>query len=91
MNALKKRNVLVNKAEFDILQPDEVARLWSEQKGGTKSGGNFANVQRALRAYYAQGIISKVNGYQYRYKFNFDAPMFLGYSFEELRRLLVQT
>ncbi len=71
--------------EFDILQPDELARLWSETKG---SGGSFANLQRSLRAYYSQGIITKVNGYQHRYKFNFDCKSYLGYSFEELKNLV---
>lgn len=75
------------KGEFDILQPDELARLWSEVKG-TKSGGNFANVQRSLRAYYSQGILTKIAGYQYRYKLTFDAKSFIGYSFDELKRLV---
>ncbi len=61
--------------------------MWSEVKGG-RAGGNFAHVQRSLRAYYSQGVITKVSGYQYRYKFNFDAKAYLGYSFDELIRLL---
>ena len=49
---------------------------------------NFAKMSRALRAYYSNGIINKVNGQQYSYRFTFDLKAQLGYSVQELRLLL---
>jgi hypothetical protein len=49
---------------------------------------NFSKLSRALRNYYSNGIISKVNGHQYLFKFMFELKDVLGYSVAEIRQLL---
>lgn len=72
--------------EFEFLDPEQVARMWGQQK--SNSTMNFAKLSRALRNYYSNGIISKVNSQQYIYKFMFDLKCHLGYSVEEICTLL---
>ena len=72
--------------EFEFVMPELVAQMWGLKKGNENM--NFSKLSRALRSYYSNGIISKVNGQQYIYKFEFDLGVHLGYSVEELRRLL---
>ena len=56
-------------AEFKILDPDEVARLWGARK--TKPNMNYDKLSRALRYYYDRGLMTKVGGKRYAYKVNF--------------------
>ena len=72
--------------EFEFIEPELVAQMWGQQKGNSTM--NFNKLSRALRNYYANGIINKVNGQQYIYKFMFDLKETLGYSVKELRSIL---
>ncbi|XP_035210321.1 uncharacterized protein LOC118184716 [Stegodyphus dumicola] len=56
--------------EFRLLNPEEVARKWGDRK--SKPNMNYDKLSRALRYYYDKGIMSKVNGKRYTYKFDFD-------------------
>lgn len=72
--------------EFEFLEPDKVALLWGQRKGFTNM--NYAKLSRALRNYYSNGILNKVPGNQYVYKFMFDISELLGYSVQEICDLL---
>lgn len=72
--------------EFEFVEPETVAQMWGQRKGNSTM--NFNKLSRALRSYYANEIINKVNGQQYIYKFMFDLKESLGYSVKELRILL---
>jgi E74-like factor 5 len=72
--------------EFEFLEPDQVALLWGQRKGF--SNMNYAKLSRALRNYYSTGILNKVPGHQYIYKFMFDISELLGYSVLEICDLL---
>lgn len=72
--------------QFEFIMPEQIAQMWGHQKGNENM--NFSKLSRALRSYYSNGIISKVNGQQYIYKFGFDLKVYLGYSVQELRCLL---
>ncbi|XP_044183052.1 LOW QUALITY PROTEIN: ETS domain-containing protein Elk-1-like [Acropora millepora] len=56
------------RGEFQLKNPEEVARRWGLVKG--KVGMNYAKLSRALRYYYQQEIIKKVPGQRLVYKFN---------------------
>lgn len=47
------------RGEFQLKNPEEVARRWGLVKG--KVGMNYAKLSRALRYYYQQEIIKKVS------------------------------
>lgn len=75
-----------NEGEFQMVDPDSVARLWGEKKN--KRNMNYSKFSRALRYYYDGDMISKVAGKRYRYKFHCDVKEVIGYSPMELDKLL---
>lgn len=54
-------------SEFKLLDPEEVARLWGIQKN--RPTMNYDKLSRSLRYYYEKGIMQKVSGERYVYKF----------------------
>jgi hypothetical protein len=54
-------------AEFKLLDTKEVARLWGIHK--KRPHMSYANVSRSLRYYYEKGIMEKVPGEPYGYRF----------------------
>ncbi|XP_074482826.1 ETS translocation variant 5-like [Sebastes fasciatus] len=53
--------------EFKLIDPEEVARLWGLQKN--RPAMNYDKLSRSLRYYYEKGIMQKVAGERYVYKF----------------------
>ncbi|OCT60455.1 hypothetical protein XELAEV_18046480mg [Xenopus laevis] len=53
--------------EFKLIEPEEVARLWGMQKN--RPAMNYDKLSRSLRYYYEKGIMQKVAGERYVYKF----------------------
>ncbi|CAG06603.1 unnamed protein product, partial [Tetraodon nigroviridis] len=53
--------------EFKLIDPEEVARLWGVQKN--RPAMNYDKLSRSLRYYYEKGIMQKVAGERYVYKF----------------------
>ncbi|XP_069567900.1 ETS translocation variant 5-like isoform X2 [Brachyistius frenatus] len=53
--------------EFKLIDPEEVARLWGMQKN--RPAMNYDKLSRSLRYYYEKGIMQKVAGERYVYKF----------------------
>ncbi|KAL9959580.1 hypothetical protein ACROYT_G032914 [Oculina patagonica] len=53
--------------EFKLKSPEEVARRWGIFRG--KKGMTYQKLSRALRFYYGQGIIEKVPGQTFTYRF----------------------
>lgn len=54
-------------AEFKLLNPEEVARLWGISKN--RPTMNYDKLSRSLRYYYERGIMEKVAGERYVYRF----------------------
>ena len=54
-------------AEFKLLDPEEVARRWGIQKN--RPTMNYDKLSRSLRYYYEKGIMQKVAGERYVYRF----------------------
>ena len=74
--------------EFRLNNPEMVAQLWGERKN--KPHMNYEKLSRALRYYYDGDMISKVHGKRFVYKFVCDLKQLLGYSAEELNKLVIQ-
>ncbi|XP_020902467.1 ETS translocation variant 1 isoform X2 [Exaiptasia diaphana] len=53
--------------EFKLIDPEEVARRWGLQKN--RPAMNYDKLSRSLRYYYEKGIMQKVAGERYVYKF----------------------
>ncbi|XP_044743725.1 ETV5-related protein Ets96B-like [Chrysoperla carnea] len=53
--------------EFKLIEPEEVARRWGAQKN--RPAMNYDKLSRSLRYYYEKGIMQKVAGERYVYKF----------------------
>ncbi|XP_064469843.1 ETV5-related protein Ets96B-like [Ornithodoros turicata] len=53
--------------EFKLTDPEEVARRWGIQKN--RPAMNYDKLSRSLRYYYEKGIMQKVAGERYVYKF----------------------
>ncbi|XP_034029877.1 ETS translocation variant 5-like [Thalassophryne amazonica] len=53
--------------EFKLIDPEEVARHWGIQKN--RPAMNYDKLSRSLRYYYEKGIMQKVAGERYVYKF----------------------
>lgn len=53
--------------EFKLNDPEEVARQWGRKKN--RSTMNYEKLSRSLRYYYEKGIMQKVQGERYVYKF----------------------
>lgn len=69
-----------------MLDPDEVARRWGRRKNKPKM--NYEKLSRGLRYYYDKNIIQKTAGRRYVYRFVCDLQSLLGYSPQELHRML---
>ena len=65
-----------------------VAQLWGERKN--KPHMNYEKLSRALRYYYDGDMISKVHGKRFVYKFVCDLKQLLGFSAEELNKLVTE-
>ena len=57
----------IAQAEFKLLDPEEVARRWGVQKN--RPTMNYDKLSRSLRYYYEKGIMQKVAGERYVYRF----------------------
>lgn len=55
--------------EFEILDPDNVAKLWGLRKA--KPNMNYDKLSRALRYYYNKQILYKKKGKRFTYQYNF--------------------
>ncbi|CAH3178457.1 unnamed protein product, partial [Porites lobata] len=67
-----------DKGEFKIKRQEDVARKWGRLKQRTSM--NYDKLSRALRYYYHKGIIKKVPGQRFVYKFDK-----LPYSYKPIR------
>lgn len=72
--------------EFKLSDPERVAQLWGERKN--KPTMNYEKLSRALRYYYDGDMISKVHGKRFVYQFVCDLRQLIGYSAEELAKLV---
>ncbi|CAD5226064.1 unnamed protein product [Bursaphelenchus xylophilus] len=68
----------VNKerAEFKLIHPEAVARLWGLRKDKKKM--NYDKLSRALRTYYKKNIMVKVKGKEFVYRFVLNSKMSFG-------------
>jgi hypothetical protein len=71
LSSSKNQNIIEwtkrSAAEFKLLDPEEVARLWGIQKN--RPTMNYDKLSRSLRYYYEKGIMQKVSGERYVYRF----------------------
>ncbi|RXM28242.1 Protein C-ets-2 [Acipenser ruthenus] len=72
--------------EFELTDPDEVARLWGLRKKKPKM--NYEKLSRGLRYYYDKNIIHKTAGEHYVYRFVCDLQSLLGYQAQELHGMM---
>ncbi|NXT05116.1 ETV4 protein, partial [Prunella fulvescens] len=71
--------------EFKLIEPEEVARLWGIQKN--RPAMNYDKLSRSLRYYYEKGIMQKVAGERYVYKFVCEPEALFSMAFPEQQRL----
>ncbi|KAL5112967.1 ETS translocation variant 4 [Taenia crassiceps] len=69
------------KLEFKLNEPEEVARLWGIQKN--RPTMNYDKLSRSLRYYYEKGIISKVSGERYVYRFAYEPEVLAKLTLDE--------
>ncbi|CAN9498597.1 unnamed protein product [Ophioblennius macclurei] len=67
--------------EFKLIEPEEVARRWGAQKN--RPAMNYDKLSRSLRYYYEKGIMQKVAGERYVYKFVCDPEALFTMAFPE--------
>lgn len=70
--------------EFKLLEPEEVARRWGMQKN--RPAMNYDKLSRSLRYYYEKGIMQKVAGERYVYKFVCDPEALFSLAFPDNHR-----
>ncbi|XP_041282398.1 ETS translocation variant 4 [Onychostruthus taczanowskii] len=70
--------------EFKLIEPEEVARLWGIQKN--RPAMNYDKLSRSLRYYYEKGIMQKVAGERYVYKFVCEPEALFSMAFPEQAR-----
>ncbi|XP_023804956.1 ETS translocation variant 5-like isoform X2 [Oryzias latipes] len=70
--------------EFKLNDPEEVARLWGVQKN--RPAMNYDKLSRSLRYYYEKGIMQKVAGERYVYKFVCNPEALFSMAFPEHQR-----
>ncbi|XP_048835243.1 ETS translocation variant 5-like [Brienomyrus brachyistius] len=67
--------------EFKLIEPEEVARRWGIQKN--RPAMNYDKLSRSLRYYYEKGIMQKVAGERYVYKFVCDPEALFSMAFPD--------
>uniref|UniRef100_A0A8C1EUF4 ETS variant transcription factor 5b n=1 Tax=Cyprinus carpio carpio TaxID=630221 RepID=A0A8C1EUF4_CYPCA len=70
--------------EFKLIEPEEVARRWGIQKN--RPAMNYDKLSRSLRYYYEKGIMQKVAGERYVYKFVCDPDALFSMAFPDNQR-----
>ncbi|NXM69623.1 ETV4 protein, partial [Serilophus lunatus] len=70
--------------EFKLIEPEEVARLWGMQKN--RPAMNYDKLSRSLRYYYEKGIMQKVAGERYVYKFVCEPEALFSLAFPDRQR-----
>ncbi|XP_074653578.1 ETS translocation variant 1-like [Tubulanus polymorphus] len=70
--------------EFKLIEPEEVARRWGIQKN--RPAMNYDKLSRSLRYYYEKGIMQKVAGERYVYKFVCDPEALFNMAFPDNHR-----
>ncbi|XP_061080066.1 ETS translocation variant 4-like isoform X4 [Conger conger] len=70
--------------EFKLIEPEEVARLWGMQKN--RPAMNYDKLSRSLRYYYEKGIMQKVAGERYVYKFVCEPEALISLAFPDNQR-----
>ncbi|XP_017276719.1 ETS translocation variant 5a [Kryptolebias marmoratus] len=70
--------------EFKLIEPEEVARRWGLQKN--RPAMNYDKLSRSLRYYYEKGIMQKVAGERYVYKFVCDPEALFSMAFPDSQR-----
>ncbi|XP_029370470.1 ETS translocation variant 5-like isoform X2 [Echeneis naucrates] len=70
--------------EFKLIDPEEVARLWGIQKN--RPAMNYDKLSRSLRYYYEKGIMQKVAGERYVYKFVCNSEALFSMAFPDNQR-----
>ncbi|XP_019734118.1 ETS translocation variant 5-like isoform X4 [Hippocampus comes] len=70
--------------EFKLIDSEEVARLWGIQKN--RPAMNYDKLSRSLRYYYEKGIMQKVAGERYVYKFVCNPEALFSMAFPEKLR-----
>ena len=48
--------------EFQLVDPEAVARSWGIQKGGKKTKMDYEKMSRSIRLYYTMNLMKKVSG-----------------------------
>ena len=64
-----------NDYEFNIVNPEAIVRLWGAHKN--KPHMTYEKMSRSLRYYYNQGIMDKVPGKRFTFKFAFDIQKYI--------------
>uniref|UniRef100_A0A1A8HME8 Ets variant 5a n=1 Tax=Nothobranchius korthausae TaxID=1143690 RepID=A0A1A8HME8_9TELE len=75
--------------EFKLIEPEEVARRWGLQKN--RPAMNYDKLSRSLRYYYEKGIMQKVAGERYVYKFVCDPEALFSMAFPDNQRPVLKT
>ncbi|XP_038635358.1 ETS translocation variant 4 isoform X2 [Scyliorhinus canicula] len=75
--------------EFKLVEPEEVARLWGMQKN--RPAMNYDKLSRSLRYYYEKGIMQKVAGERYVYKFVCEPEALFSLAFPDNQRPLLKS
>ncbi|XP_014680370.1 PREDICTED: ETS translocation variant 5-like [Priapulus caudatus] len=75
--------------EFKLIEPEEVARRWGIQKN--RPAMNYDKLSRSLRYYYEKGIMQKVAGERYVYKFVCDPDALFSMAFPENHRPILKS
>ncbi|KAM8804925.1 ETS translocation variant 5 [Eudromia elegans] len=70
--------------EFKLIEPEEVARRWGIQKN--RPAMNYDKLSRSLRYYYEKGIMQKVAGERYVYKFVCDPEALFSMAYPDSQR-----
>ncbi|XP_075273884.1 ETS translocation variant 5 isoform X2 [Opisthocomus hoazin] len=75
--------------EFKLIEPEEVARRWGIQKN--RPAMNYDKLSRSLRYYYEKGIMQKVAGERYVYKFVCDPDALFSMAYPDNQRPFLKT
>lgn len=74
--------------EFKLIDPEEVARRWGIQKN--RPAMNYDKLSRSLRYYYEKGIMQKVAGERYVYKFVCSPEALFGMAFPDSQKPFIK-